>query len=36
MPRFSLLKGSEAQPWLGLCDLFISFQARLCKLIHGA
>lgn len=34
MPCFSLLKGLETQPWLDLCDLFISFQAGLCKLIH--
>lgn len=32
---FSLLKGLETQPWPGLCNLFISFQARLCELIHG-
>lgn len=35
MPCFSLLNGLETQPWLGLCTLFISFQARLCELIHG-
>lgn len=35
MPCFSLLKGLEPRPWLGLCNLFISFQAGLCKLIHG-
>lgn len=35
MPCFSLLKRLETQPWLGLCNLFISFQAGLCKLIHG-
>lgn len=35
MPCFSLLKGLETQPWLGLCALFISFQARLCKLIQS-
>ena len=35
MTCFSRLKGLETQPWLGLCDLFISFQAGLCELIHG-
>ena len=34
MPCFSLLKGLETQPWLDLCNLFISFQAGLCKLFH--
>lgn len=35
MTCFSWLKGLETQPWLGLCNLFISFQAGLCELIHG-
>lgn len=35
MTCFSRLKGLETQPWLGLCNLFISFQAGLCELIHG-
>lgn len=34
MPCFSLLKGLETQPRLDLCNLFISFQAGLCKLFH--
>ena len=34
MPCFSLLKALETQPWLDLCNLFISFQAGLCKLFH--
>ena len=35
MTCFSRLKGLETQRWPGLCNLFISFQGRLCELIHG-